>query len=103
LLHRIAKTGKGGLFRHRQGSLQGCQILPDHADSGRFFRRSLSYLRSFQPGVQKNHDIAASLVAAGLLANTGIDGGGADQDKEPGGYMYELNEYAELLLEHGLK
>jgi len=40
LLHRIAKDRKGGLLRHGQGSLRRCQSLPDHAESGRFFRRS---------------------------------------------------------------
>jgi hypothetical protein len=69
----------------------------------RVYAEDLNYLRSFKPGLQKDDNISASLFAAGLLANTGIDGGGADQEKYPGGYTYELNEYAELLLEYGLK
>lgn len=69
----------------------------------RVYIEDLNYLRSFKPGVQEDDNISASLFAAGLLTNTGIDGGGADQEKKPGGYTYELNEYAELLLEHGLE
>lgn len=43
LHHRIAKTDKGGLFRHRHGSFMGRPSLPDHADSNRFFRHSPTY------------------------------------------------------------
>lgn len=46
LLHRVTQAGKGGLFRHRQGSLQGCPSLPDQAERGGFFRRSLARLMS---------------------------------------------------------
>ena len=41
LLHCMAKTGNGGLFAHRRGSLSvDAFSLPDHVESGRFFRRS---------------------------------------------------------------
>ena len=48
-LNRIAKTRKGGLFRHRHGSLRMCQTLPHHAESGRFFRRSLGVANHTTP------------------------------------------------------
>ena len=69
----------------------------------RVYAADLSYLRSFRPGVQEDDDVAASLSAAGLLANTGFDGGGADQEAQPGGYTYNLNDYGRLLITHGLK
>lgn len=69
----------------------------------RVYAADFTYLRSFCPGVQNDEDVAASLFAAGLLANTGFDGGGADQAQHPGGYTYDLNEYGRLLVAHGLK
>ena len=42
-LHRIAKTGKGGLLRHRKDSSWGPRSLSHHAASGRFFRHSWTW------------------------------------------------------------
>lgn len=69
----------------------------------RVYAEDLNYLRSFKPGVQEDIDISSSLFAAGLLENTGFDAGGADQYKQRGGYIYELNGYAKILIEHGLR
>jgi hypothetical protein len=67
----------------------------------RAYTADLSYLASFQPGVQKDHDVAASLSAAGLLENIGIDGGNVEPGS--GGYIYDLNTYGRLLVTHCLK
>jgi hypothetical protein len=68
----------------------------------RVYAADIVYLKSFRPGVQHDVDVAEALFAAGLLRNTGFDGGGVNQELEPGGYTYELNEYGQLLVTHGL-
>ena len=68
----------------------------------RVYASDIAYLNSFQPGLPKDPDVAASLYAAGLLADTGYDGGGIDQDLEPGGFTYELNDYGKLLISYGI-
>ena len=69
----------------------------------RVYAEDIAYLSSFRSGLQSDEDIAASLFASGLLANTGFDGGGADQNINPGGYTYDLNEYGRLLIAHGME
>ncbi|NOX74963.1 MAG: hypothetical protein GXP03_15535 [Alphaproteobacteria bacterium] len=69
----------------------------------RVYVTDIAYLSSFCAGLPEDEDVAVSLFAAGLLAQTGFDGGGADQDLKPGGNTYELNEYGCLLIAHGMK
>lgn len=69
----------------------------------RVYAADIAYLGSFQPGLPKDSDVAASLYAVGLLANTGYDGGGIDQDLKPGGFTYDLNDYGKLLIAYGIK
>ena len=68
----------------------------------RVYLSDLNYLKNFTSGVQENPNIAASLFSAGLLANIGVDGGGADE-KSPSGIIYTTNRYGNMLLEFGLK
>ncbi|MBK0401222.1 hypothetical protein H0I76_18640 [Limibaculum sp. M0105] len=68
----------------------------------RAYVADLDYLKDFAPGVQRDRDVAASLSAIGFLSNRGFDGGGANQETNPGGYVYELNEYGEMLRRYGL-
>jgi hypothetical protein len=68
----------------------------------RVYPTDIEYLSSFRPGLPDDEDIASSLYAAGLLSNTGFDGGGSDQDIKPGGFTYDLNEYGRLLIAYGI-
>ena len=67
----------------------------------RVYISDLSYLLQFEPGVQRNSNIAASLQSVGLLSFSGIDGGTFD-DEDSGGVIYALNEYGKILLKYGL-
>jgi hypothetical protein len=68
----------------------------------RVYSADIVYLTSFHPGVQHDVDVAEALFAAGLLRNTGFDGGSLDEDLEPSGYTYELNEYGRMLVSYSL-
>lgn len=70
----------------------------------RAYAVDLNHLITMKPGVQRGHGalIAASLESVGLLVNGGFDGGGFDEDAEPGGLIYHISDYGRLLLTHGL-
>lgn len=70
----------------------------------RAYAVDLNYLLTMKPGVQRGNGavIAASLESVGLLVNGGFDGGGLDQDAEPGGLVYRISDYGQMLLTHGL-
>ena len=57
----------------------------------------LRELRDFLGGVQKDPSVAESLFSVGLLSNHGFDGGGADQESNPGGFIFELNRFGSEL------
>ncbi len=61
----------------------------------------LSYLIRFQPGVQKEPDIAASLQSVGLLRFDGLDGGNVSEDS--GGVIYGQSKYGQMLIKFGLE
>jgi len=63
----------------------------------RSYSKDLYRLRDFRTGVQREPEAAERLFAAGLLTNGGFDGGGADQEKQPGGTIYHLSNLGELL------
>lgn len=70
----------------------------------RAYTVDLNYLRNFVSGVQRGEGqlIAATLAAVGLLSGTGFDGGGFDQEAEPGGTTYAVNDYGTMLVTFGL-
>ncbi len=70
----------------------------------RAYAVDLNYLLTMKSGVQRGTGalIAASLESVGLLVNGGTDGGGFDQEKEPGGVIYHISTYGQMLLSHGL-
>lgn len=70
----------------------------------RAYAVDLNYLITMQSGVQRGKGklIAASLESVGLLVNGGFDGGGFDQDADPGGLIYHISDYGRMLLTHGL-
>lgn len=91
------------LCAHIQGHISYNQAMRLSAIVDRCYLADLLTLRDFEPGVQgDNEEVADALFSGGLLANQGIDGGGADPDLEPGGYLYALNDYGKMLIEHGL-
>ena len=67
----------------------------------RAFSEDLHILIDFQPGVQPDQVVAASLFSAGLLTAAGIDGGRITEEGS-GGTMFEMNEYGALLRNFGL-
>ncbi|WP_339757999.1 hypothetical protein [uncultured Hoeflea sp.] len=88
---------------HVEGKITYDQVTRLAAIVNRCYAPDLDYLAKFQPGPQgEMQTIADALFSAGLLQNCGLDGG-AIGDGLSGGTIYEKNDYAELLIEHGLR
>jgi hypothetical protein len=86
---------------HVEGKITYDQATRLAAIVNRCYAPDLDYLATFQPGTQgQGQEIADALFSAGLLRNCGLDGGTADGLS--GGTVYDLNHYAEMLLEYGL-
>ena len=106
ILDRIDDVKKpliiGRLFAaHVEGKLTYEQAMRLAAIVNRCYAPDLDFLTRFKPGTQGELEpIADSLFSTGLLLDCGLDGGTAS---EPGGTIYALNHYAELLLKYGLR
>jgi hypothetical protein len=59
--------------------------------------QDLHRLREFRDGVQDDPEAAERLFVAGFLTNGGFDGGGANQEEQPGGTIYYLSGPGQLL------
>ena len=57
----------------------------------------LHRLREFRDGVQDDPEAAERLFVAGFLTSGGFDGGGANQEEQPGGTVYYLSGSGRLL------
>lgn len=87
---------------HVEGKISYDQATRLAAIVNRCYAPDLDYLSNFQPGTQgQGQEIADALFSAGLLRNCGLDAG-TIEDALSGGTIYEINHYAEMLLEHGL-
>ncbi len=108
ILDKIDDTTKPGIIgkimaAHINGKINYSTAMRLASIVNRCYAADLEYLRTFKSGIQHpSEDIADALFSAGLLANGGIDGGGANQDIRPGGAIYHLNKYGRLLIEHAL-
>jgi len=87
---------------HVRGEIDYPHAMRLAAIVSRCYITDLEFLKTFKPGTQREMTpIADSLFSAGLLAQTGIDGGAFD-DPLSGGTLYDLNEYGHLLLKYAL-
>lgn len=59
--------------------------------------QDLQILKTLEDGVPEDTERAEALFSAGFLSNGGFDGGGADQEKEPGGTIFVRNRFGSLI------
>ena len=108
ILDRIDDAKKPSIIGHLMAAHVEDKITYDEAIRlvaivNRCYAPDLDYLAKFQPGPQgQKQEIADALFSAGLLRNCGIDGGTIG-DAVSGGTVYDINRYAEMLIEHGLR
>lgn len=107
LLDRLDDTSKPRIVgrimaAHIDGHLDYSTAMRLCAMIARCYATDLAYLKTFEPGVQRNSEAIAGMLAAdGLLKQVGIDGGTYDSP-DSGGMTYYMTEYGQMLVEYGL-